>query len=113
MDVEELSLGELAPDDAEFGDSNEGGVGDSVANRHTVVVTVFAPRDPAPKRFRFLLDEMVGEAAKVAAARFGYEVGTPSFQAEDGMVLDRTMTLRAAGVKNRQELDLVDAGGGV
>jgi hypothetical protein len=55
----------------------------------------------------------VGEAAKVAAQAFGYEVGTPSFQTEKGTVLDRGLSLEAAKIHNRERLELVDAGGGV
>jgi hypothetical protein len=116
MDTGDLLLGELLPDGPEDPDTSEddtGRPGDLHSEQLTVVVIVFAPKDPEPKRFRFRLDETVGEAAKFAAEKFGYEVGTPSFQTESDVVLDRTLTLRAAGVHNGEKLELVDAGGGV
>ncbi|HVA05206.1 MAG TPA: hypothetical protein VNG12_00530 [Acidimicrobiales bacterium] len=119
MDTDALPLGLLEPDDPEF-DDTEGdatGIADQEDGGHhprsTVVLIVFAPKELEPKRFRFRLDETVGDAAKAAAKKFEYEVGTPSFQTKDGTVLDRSVTLRAAGVHNREELELVDAGGGV
>jgi hypothetical protein len=112
MDVEELPLGELGPEDPEYADL-ETPTEEDAAERKRVVLKIFAPKHPDPKRFRFLWDESVGEAAKHVADKFGYAEGTPSFQTHDGTVLDRTLTLKAAGVRNRQELELVDAGGGV
>ena len=50
---------------------------------------------------------------QAVADAFGYTGGTPSFQTEFGTVLDRNLTLAAAGVHNREKLELVDAGGGV
>lgn len=113
MDTEALPLGLMQPDDPEYDDTAEAGPDADRHPRRTIVVIVFAPKDPEPKRFRFRLDETVGEAAKVAATAFEYEVGTPSFQKEDGKVLDRSLTMEAAGVHNREKLELVDAGGGV
>lgn len=104
MGTEELPTGLLDPADPEYEPA--------VAGRRTIVVIVYAPKVPDPKRFRFRLDETVGDAAKVAAEAFEYEVGTPSFQKGE-TVLDRSLTLEAAGVRNRDELELVDAGGGV
>jgi hypothetical protein len=83
------------------------------AERRTIVLVVFAPKELEPKRFRFRLEDAVGEAAKVAAEAFGYQGGNPSFQKHDGVVLDRNLTLEAAKVHNREHLELVDAGGGV
>jgi hypothetical protein len=106
MDVEELTLGELASDER---DTEE-----DAAERRTIVLIVSAPKELKPKRFRFRLDETVGEAAKAAAKSFDYqEGGTPSFQLENGDVLDRTLTLRAAGLHSLEKVELVDAGGGV
>ncbi len=112
MATADLPLGELEPDDPQF-EERPGDDGGDAHDRATVVVTVFAPKEPRPRRFRFLLDDTVGAAAKTAAAKFGYGEGTPSFQTEDGSVLDRDLTLRAAGVRNNEKLELVDAGGGV
>jgi hypothetical protein len=80
---------------------------------HTVTVTVFAPRTTDPRIFTWPQTMKVGEAASQAAHDFGYEPGTPSFQNADGEVLDRDKPLVAAGVRDGDELELVDVGGGV
>ena len=79
----------------------------------TVRVKVFAPRSTKPKRFRWPTSLTVGAAADEAAKAFKYEAGTPTFQNEDDEVLDRQQTLKAAGVEDKDELTLVDTGGGV
>jgi hypothetical protein len=78
-----------------------------------VRVKVFSPRVPDGKWFRFRKDQTVGNAAQVAATKFGYEGGSPTFETEQKVVLDRSLTLEAAGVHNREVLELVDAGTGV
>lgn len=78
-----------------------------------VRVKVFAPRSTKPKRFRWPVTLTVGAAADEAAKAFDYEAGTPTFQNEHDEVLDRQQTLKAAGVKDKDELTLVDTGGGV
>jgi hypothetical protein len=108
MDTFDLPTGLIEPQDPEY-DETPG----EAAGRRAIVVIVFAPKDLEPKRFRFLTDETVGEAAQIAAGAFGYAAGTPSFQTEAGTVLERSLTLAAAGVRNREKLELVDAGGGV
>lgn len=79
----------------------------------TVTVEVFAPRDPTSKSFTWPQSMKAGEAAAEAAAAFGYEGGTPTFQDAEGRVLDRNKPLVAAGVRDGDRLELVDAGGGV
>jgi len=79
----------------------------------TVTVTVFAPRQIEPRTFSWPQTTRVGDAAAEAARDFGYEPGTPSFQNADGEVLDRDKPLVAAGVRDGDELELVDVGGGV
>lgn len=78
-----------------------------------IEVIVYAPKTPEPKTFGFAGSETVGEAAKHAAEAFGYGPGNPSFETKDTRVLDRSLTLVAAGVHNGEKLELVDAGGGV
>lgn len=78
-----------------------------------VRVKVFSPRVPDAKWFRFRKDQTVGSAAEHAAREFGYEGGSPTFETPDKSVLDRASTLEAAGVRNRETLELVDAGTGV
>lgn len=112
MDTSDLPTGLIEPGDPEY-DEAPGQNAEPEAGRRSVVVIVFAPKDLEPKRFRFRLEQTVGDAAKAAADAFGYAAGTPSFQTEGGTVLDRNLTLAAAGVRNREKLELVDAGGGV
>jgi hypothetical protein len=78
----------------------------------TITVTVFAPRSPEPKVMTFAKNERVGDAAQAAAAEFGYTGGNPTF-AKGGTVLDRAKPLVAEGVRDGDELELVDAGSGV
>lgn len=111
--MNEMHMGLLEPDDPEFDEIGAGEDQRDGRDQRTIVIVVFAPKEPEPKRFRFSLEQTVGEAAQVAAQAFGYEVGTPSFQREEGTVLDRTLTLKAAKVHNREHLELVDVGGGV
>jgi hypothetical protein len=109
VDTSNLTTGLIEPGDPEYDEVSA----ETADGRQAVVVIVFAPKDLEPKRFRFRSDETVGSAAKVAADAFGYEGGTPSFQTENGAVLDRNRTLAEAGVRNGEKLELVDAGGGV
>jgi|HubBroStandDraft_6_1064221.scaffolds.fasta_scaffold156736_3 hypothetical protein len=113
MVSDDLPLGELEPDDPEYGEIVAPLSEDDAREPKKIVLIVFAPKDPDPKRFRFLLDETVGEAAQTAATKFKYEAGNPSFQVPDGTVLDRSLTLRQAGLTKKEEVELVAAGGGV
>ncbi len=78
----------------------------------TVTVVVFAPSQVEPKEFTWPQIKKVREAAAEAAAAFGIDVEAPTFQKDDE-VLDREKTLVAAGLKNRDKVELVGAGGGV
>ncbi len=75
-------------------------------------VTVFAPRTPEPKDFRWDKTTLVGEAASQAAIFFGYKGGNPGLQKGDH-VLDNKKSLEQAGINNGDKLELVDTGGGV
>lgn len=75
-------------------------------------VKVFAPRAPKPKQFNWPAELLVGEAAKEAADKFDYAEGTPGLS-KGGKVLENAKTLEAAGLKDGDELTLVDVGGGV
>lgn len=77
-----------------------------------ITVIVRAPRSVEPRNFTFEKTAPVGEAAREAATAFEYSGGNPTF-AKNGIVLDRSKPLVAAGVRDGDELDLVDAGGGV
>jgi hypothetical protein len=78
-----------------------------------ITVTVFAPRSPEPRTFEFRHEELVGEAARTAAAAFEYTGGTPSFANDKNDVLDRSKSLAAEHVHDHDTLHLVDVGGGV
>jgi len=75
-------------------------------------VTVFAPRSPEGKKFKWDEHLSVGAAADEAAKEFGYAKGSPTL-AKNGSTLDRGKELVEAGVHNGDKLELVDIGGGV
>lgn len=79
----------------------------------TVTVTVFSPSTPDPKSFTWKKNTKVGDAAAEAASAFGHQGGTPTFRNEEGAILDRDKPLVAEGVRDGDELELVDVGGGV
>ena len=78
-----------------------------------LTVEVFSPRVPQPKKFTWSKSLRVGEAADEAAKAFDYEAGTPTFQNKAGQVLDREKTLIEAGIRDFDQLELTDKGGGV
>lgn len=78
----------------------------------TITVTVFSPSTPTPKEFTWPKTTKVGDAATQAAAEFGQTGGNPTFQKGEE-ILDRQKPLVAAGVREGDELELVDIGGGV
>lgn len=81
-------------------------------DKQDITVTVFAPREPEPKTFSWNKHRTVGETAAEAAADFKYAAGTPTF-VKDGKILDRSKQLVAAGVRDGDQLELTDVGGGV
>ena len=82
------------------------------AEKQILEVKVFAPRSTEPRTYHWSKHLSVGEAADEAARDFGYQGGTPSL-AKGDEVLDRSKQLVAAGVRDGDELELVDTGGGV
>ncbi len=78
-----------------------------------LIVEVFSPREPDPRKFTWPKTTLVGTAADQAARAFKYAAGTPTFQNKDRKVLDRTETLAASGVQPFDVLELTDTGGGV
>ena len=78
-----------------------------------ITVAVFAPKEMDPRQFTFKKTMKVGDAAAEAAVAFGYSATQPTFQNSDEDVLDRDKPLVAAGVRDGDELELVDIGGGV
>jgi hypothetical protein len=81
-------------------------------NKKDLEVQVFAPRSTEPKTFHWSKHLSVGAAADEAAAAFGYAGGNPTL-AKGDEVLDRDKQLVAAGVRDKDDLELVDTGGGV
>lgn len=86
---------------------------DRGAGSGDLTVEVFSPRAPEPKKFTWSKSLRVGAAADQAARAFGYEAGTPTLQNKEGKVLDRDKTLIEAGVRDFDQLELTDKGGGV
>jgi hypothetical protein len=80
---------------------------------HKIAVRVVAPRSPKEKTFHWEKTLLVGNAAKEAAAAFGYHSGNPGLENSSHKVLDNGKTLEAAGVKDGDCLELLDSGGGV
>lgn len=79
----------------------------------TLTLHVFAPIAVDSKTFVWPRSMRTGDAATEAAAAFGYEAGTPTFQTRDDRVLDRDRPLAVAHLRDGDELELVDVGGGV
>jgi hypothetical protein len=78
----------------------------------TVKVTVFAPRFSKGRKFTWDKNLTVGAAAQEAATAFEYAQGNFTLE-NDRVALDRGKTLGAAEVEDKDELGLVDTGGGV
>ena len=78
-----------------------------------LTIEVFSPRFPEPKKFTWAKSLRVGDAADEAAKAFHYEAGTPTFINKDEKVLKREETLIEAGVRDFDQLELTDKGGGV
>lgn len=80
-----------------------------------LTVVVHAPRSPEPKQFTWTKTMKVGDAAREAAIAFGYTGGNPGLQTLDTppRPLDNNKTLVAEHVKDGEELEITDTGGGV
>jgi len=74
---------------------------------------ISAPREPDPREFAFDKSTRVGDAARTVADAFGYTGGSPTFQNAAGDLLARDKPLAGEHVKDHDELELVDVGGGV
>src|SRR5579862_3812114 len=79
----------------------------------TITVLVFVPSQVEPRSFTWPKTLRVGEAARQVAEAFGLTVENPTLQNAQGEALDRDKPLVAAGVRDGDRLDLIDAGGGV
>ncbi len=98
-------MSDLIPDPSAKPDRATGG-GD-------LTVEVYSPRVPEPRKFTWPKSLTVGEAADQAARAFDYEAGSPTFQNKDGKVLDREKSLVEVGIRDFDQLELTDRGGGV
>ena len=78
----------------------------------TITLTIFSPSARTPRDFTWPASTIVGEAAKEAAAGFGVEIENPTFQRDNDEVIDRSITLRAAALREGTRLELVGTGGG-
>lgn len=85
---------------------------DHAKHEKKIEVTVFAPRSPEGKKFKWEERMTVGAAADEAAKAFGYAQGTPTL-ARHGSALERDRELAESGVHSGDKLELVDVGGGV
>jgi hypothetical protein len=85
----------------------------SIVDAGELTVEVFASRVPQPIKFTWSKSLQVGEAADEAAKAFHYEAGSPTFLNKSKKVLDREKTLVEAGVRDFDQLELTDKGGGV
>lgn len=79
----------------------------------TLEVTVRAPGFIEAKEFSFAKNLTVAQAAQEAAEAFGYTPNTPGFQDSDGNELPSDKRLVAAGIRDGDELQLIDTAGGV
>ena len=94
------------------GDRKQDPSDEDPGKRDHLKVTVFAPRHAKGKKFDWAPDLTVAAAAAEAATEFAYAPG--NFSLEKGnVVLDRGLTLTAVGIQDKDELGLVDTGGGV
>ena len=81
-------------------------------DKQDVTVTVYAPGSTEGRQITWPKSTKVGDAAAEAATTFGLAAGTFTLS-RGGDVLDRNKPLVAEKVHDGDELDLVDAGGGV
>jgi allophanate hydrolase subunit 1 len=80
-----------------------------------LTLRVHAPRAPEPRTFTWAKTMKVGDAARAAATAFGYSGGNPGFQLLGAAPrpLDSNKTLVAEHLKDGDELEITDTGGGV
>jgi hypothetical protein len=95
--------------------TSEKDTGSASHDKKELSVVVVAPRSPDPKPFSWSKTMKVGEAARDAATAFGYTGGNPGLQTSDdpARALDNNKPLVAEGVKDGDQLELIDTGGGV
>ena len=84
-------------------------------DKQELTLIVHAPRKPDPKPFTWPKTMKVGDAAKNAATDFGYSGGNPGFLllGSAPRSLDNKKTLVAEHLKDNDEVEITDTGGGV
>lgn len=89
--------------------------GEKDRDKHQLTLLIHAPRSPDPKRFTWAKTMKVGDAAKEAAKAFGYAAGNPGLQTLESppRLLDNNKPLVAEHLKDGDELEITDTGGGV
>lgn len=90
-------------------------IGERDRDRQELTIIVHAPRSPEPKTFTWPKTMKVGDAARIAAEAFGYTGGNPGLQTLDTppRPLDSNKPLVAERLKDGDELEITDTGGGV
>lgn len=79
-----------------------------------ITAEVFHPTEPEPITKTWSWTIKVGDAAAEAAEEFGVpNPDSATFRDEDGEILKPEKPLKAAGVEDGDELELVDTTGGV
>lgn len=95
----------------------EKGTGDATGgDKQELSLIVHAPRSPNPMTFTWPKTMKVGDAARAAATKFGYSGGNPGFLflgVTPPKPLDNNKTLVAEHLKDGDELEITDTGGGV
>lgn len=85
-------------------------------DKQELTLVVNAPRAPEPKTFTWPKTMKVGDAARTAATEFGYSGGNPGLQylgTTPPRPLDNSKTLVAEHLRDGDELEIIDTGGGV
>jgi hypothetical protein len=84
-------------------------------DKQELTLLVHAPRSPEPRTFTWAKTMKVGDAARAAATAFGYSGGNPGLQllGTSSRALDDNKTLVAERLKDGDELEITDTGGGV
>lgn len=79
----------------------------------TITISVLSPNEVEPKTFTWPINMKVEDAAKEAAAAFGYAPGgNPTFKFGNE-IINRNKTLAGAHLQDGGTVELVDIGGGV
>lgn len=92
-------------------------VKDRDQDKQELTLRIFAPRKADPREFVWRKTTKVADAAREAAAAFGYTGANPALQLlepdDTARMLDNNKTLVAEGLKDGDELEISSTGGGV